>query len=72
VFAFSAAGSVKSPFAGSIENATASKSHGSTGETFKVGMNCEGCIDKPMNDIHAVGRENEFIVPGFRKKDNEA
>jgi len=34
-------------------------------------MNCEGGVNKPTNDIEAVGRENEFIVPGFGKEDHE-
>jgi len=58
-------------FAGSVEDATASESHGSSGVTFEVGMNCKSCMDKPTDDVKAVSRKDEFIVPGFGKEDHE-
>jgi len=70
-FGFGAAASVKLLFAGSVEDATASKSHGSGSVTFEVGMKCEGCVDKPTDNVEAVSGEDEFVVPGFGKEDHE-
>jgi len=70
-FGFGAAASVKLLFAGSVEDATAPKSHGSGSVTFEVGMNCEGCVDKPTDNVEAVSGKNEFIGSGFGKEDHE-
>jgi len=70
-FGFGAAASVELLFAGSVEDATALESHGSSSVTFEVGMNCESCVDKPTDNVEAVSREDEFIVPGFGKEDHE-
>jgi len=70
-FCFGAAAGVELLFAGSVEDATASQSHGSSGVTFEVGMNCEGCVDKPTDNVEAVSGKDEFIVPGFGKEDHE-
>jgi len=70
-FGFSAAAGVELLFAGSVEDATASKSHGSGSVTFEVGMNCEGCVDKPTDNVEAVSGKDEFIVSGFGQKDHE-
>jgi len=70
-FGFDAAASVELLFAGSVEDATASESHGSSGVTFEVGMNCKNCVDKPTDNVKAVSGKDEFIVPGFRKEDHE-
>jgi len=70
-FGLGAAASVKSLFAGSVEDATTSESHGSSSVTFEVGMNCESCVDKPTDIVEAVSGKDEFIVPGFGKEDHE-
>jgi len=70
-FGLRAAAGVELLFAGSIEDATVSESHGSSGVTFEVGMNCESCVDKPTDNVKAVSGKDEFIVPGFGKEDHE-
>jgi len=70
-FGFRAAASVELLFAGSVEDATASESHGPSSLTFEVGMNCKSCVDKPMDNVEAVSGKDEFIVPGFGKEDHE-
>jgi len=57
--------------AGSVEDATALESHGSSGVTFEAGTNWEVCVDKPMDDVEAVSGKDELIVPGFRKENHE-
>jgi len=70
-FGFHAAASVELLFAGSVEDATASESHGSSGVAFEVGMNCESCANKPVDNVEAVSGKDEFIVPGFGKENHE-
>jgi len=70
-FGFRATASVELLFAGSVEDATASKSHGSSGVTFEFRMNCESCVDKPTDNVEAVNGKGEFIVPCFGKEDPE-
>jgi len=70
-FGLSAAASVKLLFAGSVEDATVAKNHGSSGVTFEVGMNCKGCVYKPTDNVEALSGKDEFIVPGFGKEDQE-
>ena len=70
-FGFGAASGVEFLFAGSVEDATAPKSHGSGGVTFKVGTNYESCVNKPMDNVEAVSGKDEFVVPGFGREDHE-
>jgi len=70
-FSFGAAASVKLLLAGSVEDATVSESHGSSGVTFEVGMNCRSYVDKPTDNVKSVSGKDEFIVPGFGKEDHE-
>jgi len=66
-FGFRAAAGVELRFAGSVEDATTStsESHGSSGVTFEVRMNCESCVDKPTDNVEVVSGKDEFIVLGF-------
>jgi len=70
-FGFGAAAGVELLFMGSVEDTTASESHGSSGVTFEVWMNCKSCVNKPTDNVEAVSRKDEFIVPGFGKEDHE-
>jgi len=70
-FGFRSAASVEFLFAGSVKDATVPKSHGSSGVTFEVRMNCKSCVDKPTDDVKAVSGKDEFIVPGFGKEDHK-
>jgi len=63
--------SVELLFAGSVEDAATSESHGSSGVTFEVGMNCKSCVDKPTDNVEVVSGKDEFIVPGLGKEDHE-
>jgi len=70
-FGFGSAAGVELLFAGSVEDATVSESHGSSGVTFEVWMNCESCVDKPTDNVEAVSGKDEFIITGFGKEDHE-
>jgi len=70
-FGFRAAASVELLFTGSVEDATAAESHGSSSVTFEVRMNCERCVNKPTDIVEVASRKDEFIVPGFGKEDHK-